>query len=338
MSKNRTLARRVIRLCTLGLVLMAGTTAMTSCIDEDLSDCGITYTISYQYNLRHHLTEELEECLKENREKEIRTALHQALAPVYATKGQQLHLLFYTDQQVYKQENYTLEGEGKTLQPYLQPNDYVHIALGNEKAEPQIAAHGTERLDQLSLEAVASDTLTTQSHGLYAARLPILRDDTTRHYRVNLFPQNASFALVIDDRNLQPEMIRTYASGFATAYTPSDSTFHHNRKYTVRTAAVTTPGYHAFHATTFPSRDALTLRYPAQRDAEQEYWKMEVQVKLNGKYTKTTLAVNKPLRAGDLHIIKAHLRDDGAITTTDNQVGVSIELDWKPGGDHDIEI
>ena len=338
MSKNKPLARRVIRLCTLGLVLMAGTTAMTSCIDEDLSDCGITYTISYRYNLRQNLTEELEKCLNESREGEIRTALQQALAPVYATKGHQLNLLFYADQQVYKQEIHDLEGEEKTLQPYLQPNDYVHIALGNEKAETQIATHGTERLDQLSLEAVAGDTLTTQSHGIYAARLPIPRNDTTRHYMVNLYPQNATFALVIDDRNLQPEMIRTYASGFATAFTPDDSTFHHNRTYMVRTAAVTTPGFHAFHATTFPSRDALPHRTAAQRDAEPEYWKMEVQVKLNGKYTKTTLAVNKPLRAGDLYLIKGHLRDDGAITTTDNQVGVSIELDWKPGGDHDIEI
>ena len=37
-------------------------------------------------------------------------------------------------------------------------------------------------------------------------------------------------------------------------------------------------------------------------------------------------------------VIKAFLKDDGTITTDSPEVGVSVELDWNPGGDFDIEM
>lgn len=45
-----------------------------------------------------------------------------------------------------------------------------------------------------------------------------------------------------------------------------------------------------------------------------------------------------PLKAGEMQIIKVKLNDEGGVVTENPEVGVSVELDWKPGGDFDIEI
>ena len=44
------------------------------------------------------------------------------------------------------------------------------------------------------------------------------------------------------------------------------------------------------------------------------------------------------VRNGDVKIIKAKLNPDGSISTDEPEVGVSVTLDWKPGGSHDVEM
>ena len=42
--------------------------------------------------------------------------------------------------------------------------------------------------------------------------------------------------------------------------------------------------------------------------------------------------------AGALKVFKVHLNDRGEVVTDEREVGVSVTLDWKPGGDHDVEM
>ena len=60
--------------------------------------------------------------------------------------------------------------------------------------------------------------------------------------------------------------------------------------------------------------------------------------KTDGKYVKNTLYMKNPLKAGEMQVIKVKLNDEGGVVTENPEVGVSVELDWKPGGDFDIEI
>ena len=46
----------------------------------------------------------------------------------------------------------------------------------------------------------------------------------------------------------------------------------------------------------------------------------------------------RELKAGRLKLIKAKLKADGSLVVTNASVGVSVKLDWKPGGSHDIDI
>lgn len=48
--------------------------------------------------------------------------------------------------------------------------------------------------------------------------------------------------------------------------------------------------------------------------------------------------MKNPLKAGEMQVIKVKLNDEGGVVTENPEVGVSVELDWKPGGDFDIEI
>ena len=54
--------------------------------------------------------------------------------------------------------------------------------------------------------------------------------------------------------------------------------------------------------------------------------------------TETILHVKKPIRAGELIIIKCQVRDDASVTTVNQNVGVSVTLDWKPGGVYHPEL
>ena len=51
----------------------------------------------------------------------------------------------------------------------------------------------------------------------------------------------------------------------------------------------------------------------------------------DGKYVKNTLYMKNPLKAGEMQIIKVKLNDEGGVVTENPEVGVSVELDWKPG-------
>ena len=54
--------------------------------------------------------------------------------------------------------------------------------------------------------------------------------------------------------------------------------------------------------------------------------------------TETVLDISKPLKAGDLKIIKAELDGDGSVRTFDSTVGVSVTLDWNSGNDYDLPL
>ena len=62
------------------------------------------------------------------------------------------------------------------------------------------------------------------------------------------------------------------------------------------------------------------------------------QTRAGGSITKTVLSFKKPLRAGQLKIVKGWIDDDGVVRTDDSTVGVSVTLDWESGGEYHPEF
>lgn len=48
--------------------------------------------------------------------------------------------------------------------------------------------------------------------------------------------------------------------------------------------------------------------------------------------------MTEPLKAGDIRVIRIHVNDDGGVSTSDSNVGASVTLDWKKGGEYNPEI
>lgn len=278
-----------------------GCHTLTSCIDEDLSKCGKNYEIDYHVVLTTNIQLVLQQTLDEIKERSIREALEKELEHVFSNVAHDVDLNFYADNLPAYHENHIINDDHSSFTIYLRPDNYEHVSFANDKEEPLVNIVGNENLNSLELRQVEGDTLPSQQHALFAARRAMLVDDRQESYDVTLHMQNSCFALVIDDREFQPEEVKTYARGFATGFAPADSTFRFARPFTVSTKSVTSGGFHAFYATTFPSRNETEMAALRQTietdDDESAYWTMEVQVKMKGKYTKTTLRVNRPLRA-----------------------------------------
>ena len=58
----------------------------------------------------------------------------------------------------------------------------------------------------------------------------------------------------------------------------------------------------------------------------------------NGSITKTVLTLSEALKAGDIKVIRVKVNDDGGISTTDSNVGASVTLDWKKGGEYNPDL
>lgn len=341
--------RRCCHLVTYGLAYLFTCHTLSSCIDEDLSGCGKNYRIQYQLEVEAELDAELDQELDEPNETAIRQKLKEAFRPVFAYRehGADLDLNFFADNRLTHHEVHNVNTSHSEFSIYLKPDNYEHLALANVQQEPLLEKMGADAYESLtvgytpqSMQAKA-DTLPSQTRALFVARKTMRVADTSATYLVRLTMQNSCVALVVDNRGYHAEQMTAFASGFATEFAPADSTFRFARPFVMRTNATSAGNHQAFYVTTFPSRNVsemVALRPNAADAPETAYWKMEVLVKMNGKYTRSVLSVNEPLQAGEMRVVKAYLREDGSISTSDTQVGVSVELDWKPGGDHDIEI
>ena len=87
-----------------------------------------------------------------------------------------------------------------------------------------------------------------------------------------------------------------------------------------------------FGCASFPS--------PDEPDGYGNYYEAKVYVDMpDGTTTETVLTLREPLNSGQLKVVKLELQLDGQVKPVGTgEVGVSVTLDWKDGGTHDIEL
>ena len=142
---------------------------------------------------------------------------------------------------------------------------------------------------------------------------------------------NSSAVVVIDQSRVQPTELWGFVEGMATQFQVNDSTYSSSLNTMVRAKRINQD----FITNSIPTHDALyTVCFPSIKPE----WRYHVITKVNDKYTETIFTMNEPLKAGKLKIIKTRLKEDGSLSTSNTAVGVSVKLDWKPGGSHDVEI
>ena len=250
-----------------------------------------------------------------------------------------------------------MDANQKSYTLLLPMREYMHLAAANLVDNPQVILADDDHCHPSKLLQQTADTITPHTTGLFTARLPMdVKENEDQSFNVKLYMANCAAALVLED-DYDSQDIQVFTSGFASGFNINDSTFTFGEKTSVVKTdelKVRNNRQLCFCSVNFPSREPEATRtvieteepFIAQED-EQSLWEFQVYVpepssartRAGRKITKTTLRLKKPLRAGQLRILKGRIHKDGSVTITNvREVSVSITLDWKPGGEYHPEI
>lgn len=332
------------RILRRGGLTVAAALALTGCINEDLSKCGADVAIRYDFNLQLELHTELTMELTTPLEQQLAARLESELSEVFTDQARDIDLSFYDSgtQSLYRHDSYTVNAGEASFTIYVEPRAYHHVALANTAEMGGLRYTGFDRPATLQVAQAEADTVDSQTTGIFSATMDMaVVAGQSQSFSLALHQQNSAAILVLEPSAVRPASLAAYVRDMATGYTPSDSTFTgYDRSPVVRTLRTDEAGLIAFHAVCFPSADGPETRGNGDVSTSGEgLWRMEVYATLaDGSTTRSTLHVKTPLPAGRLKVIKARLNDNGQVVTSDQSVGVSVELDWKPGGNHEVEI
>ncbi len=326
----------------LGGCFLAG--MASSCIDEDLSKCGADYALKYRVELHTVLDDELNRELTTPAERALADKLRTALSGFFSDHAQDLSLQFYTpDRNLSHYEQHVINSNEAGYTFYLPVDDYRHLALANTEVERVVDVAGRKSRQTLALSQQKADTIPFHSNALFLGREDISLSSGKSEFIVPLYMQNSAVSLVLDPGDNTVEAYRCYVSGMADGFRCNDSLYTYEADPVIRTGRIDAAGLTGFYAGCFPSPSELPQRGASTDSdvsdaAEDAYWQLHLYVTIGGKTTYNRMYVKSPLYAGTLRIIKARIKENGEVVVDAREVGVSITLDWKPGGDHDVEI
>ncbi len=308
----------------------------TSCIDEDNEDCGIDYNLTYDHRLITNMDDEIKKELVTADEVELGKRLREIItADVYREFGRDLDLSFYTDQARSYQQTMSMNADQASYDFYLPIEQYRHLAISNVANEPNISLTGETALGSVKLEQIKADTIDSYKVGIYTARKDLFEKGLKQSHYIPLYTTTDGAAIVIDPQGVETKSIKTYLTDLADGFQVADSVFTFNSNPIVSCINMADTGSNLIcqYGIGMPSRDVPMTRTPYDNVWENTYWEMRVYVTLpSGSITENLLYVKVPLKAGNLEIIKGKLRGDGTIVVDNNEVGVSTNLEWTPGG------
>jgi len=339
-------------------------------IDEDQSDCGKDAKIDYEMRLITNMNIELETQLDSVRDKDVIEALRNYLQNIFTDYAHDVDLSFYdtkADSGRLHHEQVIMNASQRSYTLYLPMREYMHLAVANDMNNQLVDLKDDEHCHPSKLQQMKADTITPHTTGLFTARLPMdVKENEDQSFLVRLYMANCAAALVIDTDGNDATGMEVISTGFASRFSICDSAFvFDDMPPVIKTDDVPVKGglQKLFCTVNFPSKDTPPLTsslrgtgntrtvieteepFIAQSD-EKSLWELRVYVPRPGSaqsrsgasITETVFRLKKPLRAGQLMIIRGRLLPDGSVTTNTSEVGVSVTLDWKPGGTYNPEI
>ena len=323
--------KKSYRIFLIALMTLSTAFGLSSCIDEDMSKCGKDYKIKYNLRLNTQIHTLIDIDLNTTEERHIANRLKQELGTVFTDHALDNDLSFFIGKVLYRHEANIMNANSVSYTIYLPRNDYQNLSLANTGSARNVKITGANDCKALALEQEQKDTINSHNIGLFTSRLTINENDFEHDLQTTLYMANSSAVVVIDQSKVQPTELWGFVEGMATQFQVNDSTYSSSLNTMVRAKRINQD----FITNSIPTHDALyTVCFPSIKPE----WRYHVIAKVNDKYTETIFTMNEPLKAGKLKIIKTRLKEDGSLSTSNTAVGVSVKLDWKPGGSHDIDI
>ena len=309
----------------------------TSCINEDLSECGSYCDLHFRFTSELSMEQVVTDNLSSSvAEQEMARQLIEKFNPIFSGEIHHLEEPFFESESRSAAHNELIAAGGSqevSYSLYLPQGIYHHVPVANVATDSMCETSGQHHLDHYAVGYIDADTLDSFSYGIYHAAQSIESDGTDKNIRIPLTMTNSAVALVLTPA---VDSVESYIVNTAAGYSYADSTYDFSSPTIVRTSNVLTNDMVASYGICFPSKSEEPVQRATSNDTE--YWQMHVYVTRGGKTTRNVLSVREPLAAGEPKILKATISDDGEIIYHGAEVSVSVTLDWKPGGDHNIEI
>ena len=342
------------------LMLMAVSCSM---IDEDMSDCGEQAQVDYELRLITNMTTELKTQLTTTTDLNIAQALRTHLSDVFTDYAHDVDLSFYDtqgDSARLQHNEHFMDANQASYELNLPMRQYMHLATANILDNPIVTLEDDDNCHRAILQQIERDTVDSHTTGIFTARQPMqVIDGQSQNFNVHLYMANCSAVLVIDPRGHDVDDIKVFATGFATGFKLCDSTYVFPEKCpimrTQRLEQEESDGKLAFCVVSFPSREvepSATRTVIETEDpfvsptSEESLWEFHVYVpEKNGAstragetYTQSIIGIRQSQRAGEVKVVKVHMGEDGTIESESPEVGVSVTLNWQPGGTYNPEI
>ena len=346
--------------------------ALGSCsvIDDDLSVCDNHYELDYELRLVTNMNTELKTQLSTETQLSLAHSLRTHLADIFTDFAHDVDLSFYDtqgDSLRLQHDEHIMDANQASYALNLPKRQYMHLAVANIVDNPLVDLVDDERCHTARLSRLHGGTVLrgddapiVDSHttGIFTARqLMKVLEGIDQQFDVRLYMANCAAALVIDTIDSNAKDIEVYSTGFAVGFNVADSSYLFvDNPPLIRAKRVEEahdPGEVAFCSVSFPSREApapksqqASRRVIIETDepfistlADESLWELHVYATAkDGTRTKSILYIRRPLRAGQLMIIKVRMHDDGSVTSGDPTVGVSITLNWNDAGSHDVPL
>ena len=329
-------------------------------VDEDLSGCPDELLVDYELRLVTNVQMEINTELTLAADIPVAKALTNNLKGIFSDHAHDVDLSFYdvkAPMPILGHFNDIIDANQASYTLNIPAREYMHLAVANIMDNAQVdlqdetLCHDSRLVQKKGTgdpEVIASHTT-----GLFTARLPMeVPDNKDESFNVSLYMANCATALVLDNTAEGTPKIKdfkAFTTGFASAFNIADSTYVFDTKPLVRADSIPVEGdEESLYVTVqFPSRDpgfkskaVVETTDPFVSDyAEDVLWEWVVYVTLmDDTITESRIGFSQPLRAGQLRIIRVRILHDGTLSTDDTSVGVSVTLDWKQGGSHDVPL
>lgn len=337
--------------------------SFTACstIDDDLSDCPPDIPVpeeeeqefetDYELRLVTNMMTQMETKLTTQTDLLLADALRQHLSTIFTDYAHDVDLSFYEtagDSVRLHHDQHIMDANQASYTLHLPMREYMHLATANIADNHQVSLTNDEHCHPAMLQQESGETVDSHTTGLFTARQEMnVMEGVNQTFNVHLYMANCAAVLVIDPQGHDDYQTKVYTTGFATGYNICDSTYvYADQAPLVRTDLVDDngSGLLGFCSVSFPSKEPMRTVIETEepfiaQEGETALWEFRIYVtQPDGEVTETVLFYKKPLRAGQLEILKAKMQDDGSVTTTATEVGVSVTLDWKEGGQHDISF
>ena len=333
----------------LGFIWIPLCFAACSLIDDNLSVCSEALLLDYELELHTELSMQLETELVMETEEPVRNALSNWLAPIFTDKAKDVDLRFFsvdTDElRRLIQEDINDNRTSYTFQ--LPKENYMHLGVANISENEQVHLSDAQHAQTMQLVVSERGDLPSFTTGVFTARMHMEIGDTSQQFDVRLYMATCAVAIVLDTTICDSLVsIGGWMSGAARSFSVRDSIYTYDgrqklmfEEVPVNYAPAAVPHRMKQASNERPFVCVATSGFPT---ADEESWSISMTTTLtNDRHTTTTLKIGEPVRAGTLRLIRAHVDGEGAIQPdedVDQEIGVSIELDWKQGSDHEIDL